>query len=245
MRYYQYFKNVSIVSALIFSALALFSCAAKSASDASADYFEAPPAPPADRSRGNFDNSVSGEALGRGGESVDGGERMIAYSASLELSVKNIENTRKLIHAEIKSSDGFIVSETGNRVTARIPSKSMDIFLNNAKILGRVESESKNGADITDQYRDNTTALNSLKTVRDRYTALLEKAEAVTDILSIEKELERVNLQIERLEGRIKYAEQSVSYSIITVRLRERVKPGPIGWVFYGLYHGIAWLFVW
>ncbi|MDR2693406.1 MAG: DUF4349 domain-containing protein, partial [Chitinispirillales bacterium] len=87
--------------------------------------------------------------------------------------------------------------------------------------------------------------LNNFKAVRDRYLALLEKAEAVDEILSIEKELERVNLEIEKLEGRIKYAEQSVSYSIITVYFRERTKPGPVGWVFYGLYYGIKWLFVW
>jgi len=239
VRNHQCFRNVFQISALIIPAIMLFSCAAKSAYAPEMSFDAA-------EDIGYLDNPTpAGETSRRGRQNANGGERMIAYSASLELSVKNVENTKKLIHAEIKSSNGFIVSETGNRVTARIPSKSMDIFLNNAKILGRVEWESKEGRDITDQYRDNAVALNSLKIVRDRYTALLEKAEAVTDILSIEKELERVNLEIERLEGRMKYAEQSVSYSIITVRLRERVKPGPVGWVFYGLYHGIAWLFVW
>ncbi|MDR1024131.1 MAG: DUF4349 domain-containing protein, partial [Treponema sp.] len=67
----------------------------------------------------------------------------------------------------------------------------------------------------------------------------------VSDILSIEKELERINTEIELLEGRIKYAELSVEYSDITVRFREKAKPGPFGWIFYGFYRGIRWLFVW
>ena len=81
--------------------------------------------------------------------------------------------------------------------------------------------------------------------MRGRYLALLEKANTVSDILGIEKELERINTEIELLEGRIKHAESSVEFSSITVRFREKAKPGPIGWIFYGLYRGIMWLFIW
>jgi len=199
-------------------------------------YFESLPEARTDEI-GYLDNPSPVGGAGAGG-------RMVAYEVYLELSVKNIEDAKKSIRVRIKNSDGFVVSETTNRVRARIPARNMDAYLNNVKTLGKTEYESKGGEDITDQYRDNAAALNSLKAVRDRYTALLEKAEAVNDILSIEKELERVNLAIEKLEGKIKYAEQSVSYSSITVSLREPVKLGPVGWVFYGLYHGIAWLFV-
>jgi hypothetical protein len=121
----------------------------------------------------------------------------------------------------------------------------MENFMNNARTLGKIENETKTGTDITEQYRDNVIRLESLKSVRDRYLALLENANAVKDILSIEKELERVNTEIEILEGRIKYAELSVAYSNITVRFEEKTRLGPLGWIFYGLYLGIEWLFVW
>jgi hypothetical protein len=121
----------------------------------------------------------------------------------------------------------------------------MESFLNNARALGKVENETKTGTDITDQYRDNVIRLDNLKSVRNRYLALLARANTVSEIVSVEKELERVNTEIEILEGRIKYAQSSVEYSNITVRFRERVKPGPLGWIVYGLYQGIRWLFVW
>lgn len=171
--------------------------------------------------------------------------RMIAYSVTLELSVKNIESTRNTLIEEVKNSNGFIVKETDNSITTRIPSGNMDNFLNHAKTLGSIENENKTGTDITDQYRDNVIRLESLTNVRNRYLALLEQANAVSDILSIEKELERVNTEIELLEGKIKYAELSVAYSNITVQFTEKAKPGPFGWIFYGLYRGIKWLFVW
>jgi hypothetical protein len=183
-------------------------------------------------------------ALHRSSENIND-DRMITYSVSLRLSVKNAEESKKLLVEQINNNNGFIVKETNDYITTRIPYENMEKFLSNARTLGRIENETKTGTDITDQYRDNVIRLDNLKSVRNRYLALLERANNVLEILGIEKELERVNTEIEILEGKIKYAELSVEYSNITVVLRERVKPGPFGWIFYGLYCGIRWLFVW
>jgi hypothetical protein len=163
----------------------------------------------------------------------------------LRLFVKNPEETRRILAEQVKNNNGYIVRETEGFITTRIPSENMETFLSGARTLGKIEFESKTGTDITDQYRDNVIRLDSLKTVRNRYSALLEKANTISEILSIEKELERINTQIELLEGKIKYAELSAEYSDITVGFREKVKPGIVGWIFYGLYRGIVWLFVW
>jgi len=171
--------------------------------------------------------------------------RMITYSASLGLSVKDTEETRIKLIEHVKINNGFIAKETENTIVARIPSENMDNYINFAKTLEKAENETKSGTDITDQYKDNILRLDNLKNVRNRYLALLEQAKTVSDILIIEKELERINLEIERLEGRIQHAEKNVAYSNITVRFRERIRPGPVGWIFYGLYNGIKWLFVW
>ena len=195
-------------------------------------------------SQGELSNTGFAEAPSRSAE-APGEERMITYTASLDLRVKNNEETRKKINEQIKNNNGFIVRETESSVIARIPSSNMDEYINFARTLGNVERETKTGTDITEQYRDNVIRLENLKTVRNRYLTLLNQANSVGDILAIEKELERVNLEIERLEGRIQHAQQNVTYSSITIRYRERTRPGPVGWVFYGLYHGVKWLFVW
>jgi hypothetical protein len=171
--------------------------------------------------------------------------RMVTYTVSLRLDVKDIEETRKLLVAQVNNHNGYIVLETENTITTRIPNTHMENFLTEARTLGKIDYENKTGRDITDQYRDNVLRLDSLKSGRNRYLALLDKANNVNDILTVEKELERINTQIEVLEGKIKYAELSVAYSNITVVFREKAKPGPIGWIFYGLFRGIKWLFVW
>ncbi|MCL2183422.1 MAG: DUF4349 domain-containing protein [Chitinispirillia bacterium] len=175
--------------------------------------------------------------------------RMITYSHTLELVLEHkkeiIEKTRMSLIEQIKSNKGFIIGERDGSITARIPPENMDAFLAFARTLGKVEHESRRGADITDQYRDNISRLNSLKHVRDRYLALLEQAHNVTDMLRVEKELERINTEIEVLEGRIRHAEQSVAFSLITVEFRKKTILGPLGWVFYGTFWAIGALFVW
>ncbi|MCL2183423.1 MAG: DUF4349 domain-containing protein [Chitinispirillia bacterium] len=181
-------------------------------------------------------------------EEPSGETRMVAYSATLSLSVKDTEETKKALLAQLKSSKGFIIREISKSITVRVPAENMDEFINYSRTLGEVEGESKTGTDITDQYRDNVIRLDNLRQVRARYLALLEKASGVSDILNIERELERISAHIEMLEGRIKYSEQSVAFSQVTVDFKEKTKPsrpGPIGWIFYGLYHGIKWLFIW
>jgi len=225
--------NKKIQKALVFVMFSfiLFSCSSGPARSSS-------PESPSLGYSGEDDESVR-----RAGEANN--DRMVTYTASLELSVKNTEETRTALLEYIKSNDGFIVRETDNYIASRIPAKNMDNFISESKTLGKVENESKTGTDITDQYRDNVIRLDNLKNVRDRYLALLGRANTIPEVLSIEKELQRVVLEIERLEGAIKNAEASVAYSSVTVRFREKAKPGPVGWVFYGLFQGVKWLFVW
>ena len=189
---------------------------------------------------------VSGESMraSRGGE-YDSDSRMITYTVNIQISVNNVEDTRKILTEKIENFGGFITRESNNQITTRIPVEYMDEFLNITRTLGKVESESKTGVDITDQYRDNVIRLENLKNLRSRYLELLQMAETVADLLSIEKELERVNTEIEIMEEGIQSAQMSVAYSNITVRFNEKVKPGPLGWIFYGLYAGLKWLFVW
>jgi 5-methylcytosine-specific restriction endonuclease McrA len=171
--------------------------------------------------------------------------RMVAYTISLALTVKNTDETKNILLQSVKNCNGYVVQESENYIAARVPQENAERFIHTSKALGKTVSESKTGTDITDQYRDNVIRLDNFKNVRQRYLALLERADSVHEVLSIEKELQRVELEIEVLEGRIKHSEQSVAYSYVTVRFREKTRPGPVGWVFYGLYHGVKLLFVW
>ena len=58
------------------------------------------------------------------------------------------------------------------------------------------------------------------------------------------KELERLNTELDQLQGQMKRLENLTSFSTITIRHEERKKPGPIGYIGIGLYEAVKWLFV-
>jgi len=177
---------------------------------------------------------------------LPGTGRMVTVSAGLDLFVRSTEReTRAALIRQAGNLGGFVFSAAGASVVVWVPAENMEDFLTYAGTLGNVENERRSGRDITDQFQNDVVRLDSLRNVRARYLALLDRATAVSEMLSIERELERVVLEIERLEARIRQAETSVAYSTVTVRIRERSRPGPVGWVFYGLFRGIRWLFVW
>ena len=189
--------------------------------------------------------------VGRGFEGgANPDERMIARSVSMEIESDKPEETKEKISLEVKNFKGFIIQENTSQdstsyISLRVPSQSLDAFCAQVRRTGNLVSERTRGEDITDSYRDDLIRLDSLKTVRARYTALLSKAGKVEEMLGIEKELERINGQIELYEGRKKHNENRVAYALVNIEIKTKVRPGPLGWVFYGLYKGIYWLFVW
>jgi len=217
------------VSALLLPAL-LLSCAAGPP--------RAEPALPSGNFAPAHSPSETTEALGRG--------RMIAVSVSMDLLVRNTEEeARASLIQQAGSLGGFVLRATETSIVARVPAESVDGFLEYARSLGTAQNERRTGTDITDQFMNDVIRLDNLRNVRVRYLALLDRANTISEMISIERELERVVLEIERLEARARQAESSVAYSTVSIRVRERSRPGPVGWVFYGLFLGIRWLFVW
>ena len=219
--------------------LIVFLCACSTSSDRSYESSYA------DDSERYSRREASSSSLGSNSNSTTN-QRMVSYSASFELLVNDLGASKKIIAEEVKNFKGFLTTESTAYISARIPAENLEPFCARVRSLGKIKTEQKSGNDITDRYIDDVLRLNSLKTVRERYIKLLDKAKDVPEMLSIEKELERINSSIEVLEGRKKYAEASVAYSTVSISITDKeTKPGPLGWVFYGIYSGIKWLFIW
>lgn len=66
----------------------------------------------------------------------------------------------------------------------------------------------------------------------------------VKDILAIETELNRVQADIDSMEGRIKLLKGRVDYATVSLSLNRRPIPGPVGYVFKGLWWAVKKLYV-
>ncbi|MEM1057470.1 MAG: DUF4349 domain-containing protein [Bacteroidota bacterium] len=147
--------------------------------------------------------------------------------------------------AEIVTSfDGYVSADGPREMTLRIPDVQLETVLDALGALAKETHREIRTADVTDQYTDLEIRLANARALRDRLATLLDRAETVQEVLEVERELARFTTEVERLEGQLRTLQDRVALSTVRLTLRERVTPGPVGYVFVGLYEGVKWLFV-
>ena len=106
----------------------------------------------------------------------------------------------------------------------RIPSEMLDSFLGQVGNIGNITSQSSSSEDITLSYIDLEARTESLEIQQERLLALLEKAETVDEIISLEDRLSYVRYQIESQRSTLKNYDNLVAYSTVSITLSEVVK---------------------
>ena len=171
-------------------------------------------------------------------------ERKIIYSSFLSLVVEKPDSTNVQIEKIAKKYGGY-VNEIGTyRTIIRVKSTHLDDAIKDISALGKLKSKNMSGQDVTEEYWDYQIRLDNAEKARKKYLELLAKAENVEAAIKVEKELERLNETIDLLKGKMNRITHLSDFSTITVNLKERKKPGLIGYIGIGLYHAVKWLFV-
>ncbi|HEU4412737.1 MAG TPA: DUF4349 domain-containing protein [Polyangiaceae bacterium] len=176
------------------------------------------------------------------------GERKIVRDATVRLEVGRevqIAPALRAVHQVAAQTGGFVFSETNDTVVLKIPANKLDDALARVGRVAKVRDKNVSARDVTSDYVDLNIRIDNARKLQARLKELLTQTQDVGKVLEVEKELARVTEQLERLEGQMRLLSQQTTYATLTVTVEEDVKPGPIGWVFYGAYSGIKWLFVW
>lgn len=171
-------------------------------------------------------------------------KRKIVYDASMRLDVKNVDSALVAAREIAKKYEGYTQSIETSSTTIRIKNTRLNEAMYDLSKLGKIKWKNIKGDDVTDTYTDYQIRLDNAEKARTRYLELLNKATTVDEILKIEKELERLNENIDLIKGKMKRIDHLASFSTVTVYFQEKTKPGILGYPIIGLYKGIKWLFV-
>ena len=106
-------------------------------------------------------------------------------------------------------------------MTVRIPSDKLDGFVENVKESANVTYISESTEDITLRYVDTESRKIALETERDRLLELLERAETVEDIITIEGRLSEVRYQLESYASQLRTFDNQVDYSTVHINIHE------------------------
>jgi len=214
------------------------------------------PAPQATRAAGGYDE-ISSDKTG-----VSLSEQKIIRTADIKVEVINVTESAERVKEVAKRYDGIIQSSSiyaGNQnrysgmVTIRVPAERFDHALAVISSIGRVLSSSVQADDVTEEYVDLAAQRDSLTHQLAQYNRLLEKGQNVSEILDVQKEIERVQVQLDRIVGRMKYLDSRTSFSSITVSLSEPAQveapggyslPVVISDGIAGFVDTVVWLFI-
>jgi predicted small secreted protein len=196
---------------------------------------------------GNLSRSSSddGQRHGEVGY-LDG--RKLKRNAWLTVEVDDDEDITVALDKAKKSAqaaDGYVQSETSKSVTLMVPTERADSFLDELARLGEVTDRNVRVSDVTSEYVDLQIRIDNLEQTRQRLKQLLMQSADVQDVLEVEKELSRVTGELERLKGQMRTMSRETTYASVQLTVEEEITPGPVGWVFYGSYKVVKWLFVW
>jgi uncharacterized protein DUF4349/putative zinc finger protein len=159
---------------------------------------------------------------------------MIIRSAQLSLITKEFDKARANLEGILKRHRGYAgelkaggTTGSGRTLTAtlRVPADQLDATLTEVKALGRVESESQSGQDVTSQYVDLQARLSNARNTEQRLTDLLRnRTGKLSDVLQVEQEVDRVRGQIEQMEAERKNMSNQVSYATLNATIAEDYK---------------------
>ena len=173
-----------------------------------------------------------------GSDSAAENSEKIIYSSEVTVETTAFDETVGKISGLVASYDGWIEASSvsgsnyaqkarGNAptrdasYTLRIPSNRFQALMENLSDLGNIPYSHIYTENVTSQYVDSQARLKAYQTQEERLLEMMELAESVEDVIIIEDRLTELRYQIESIQSRLNNWDRRVSYSTISLTIRE------------------------
>ena len=160
-------------------------------------------------------------------------EQRIIKTGQVTLEVDNVASTLGEVRSLADALGGYVggsqagTLEESATLTLRVPAARFEELLGRLHELESVTvmGESTTEQDVTREIVDLDARIRNLEASEASYRALLERAERIEDILSVQSRLDEVRGQIEQLRGQLQTVEGQADLSTLTVTLIPRGEP--------------------
>jgi hypothetical protein len=159
---------------------------------------------------------------------------MIARTIALSIISKDFSAARASLDTVLMRHHGYAASLAVSteqdvarslQASLRIPAAELNAALVELKSLGRVQNETQNGEEVTQQHADLVARLkNSRETELRLQDILRNRTGKIRDVLAVEQEIARVRGEIEQMEAEQKNLEHRVDFATVDLRLSEEYK---------------------
>lgn len=160
--------------------------------------------------------------------------RKLIQTVNMSVETENLDTVLQQIDSRIAELQGYVESSnvqngssySGRRyrsasITARIPAKDLNVFLDKVGEVSNVVSSRKTVEDVTLSYVATESRMKALQTEETRLLELLAKAETMDDLLTVEKRLTEVRTELEKVTSALRVFDNQVDYATIHLSISE------------------------
>ncbi len=179
--------------------------------------------PPAEATPPQADPQAAARKIIRTGDmefEIDSFDSSVAAVTRLILGIRGAFvatiNSEKLPNGKVRGS-----------VVVRMPPETLDKFVLDLRgelgKVGELKSQRIGSSDVTKQYYDLESRLKAARTMEERLIKIIQSGKGeIKDLLAAERELGVWRTKIEEMEGEIRYYNNQVSLSTLTITLYEK-----------------------
>ncbi|OJU08683.1 MAG: hypothetical protein BGN88_00385 [Clostridiales bacterium 43-6] len=159
--------------------------------------------------------------------------KKIVKNGKLQLEAENVEKTyAQILDYAIKSNGYEFKHErtlNGDHIVVtaqiKIAPEKLDLIMNFAGNTATIINSSTTSDDVTSQYYDVQTRLQTKKNSLEKYYEFQKNAKTTEELLSIQNQIDAITTEIEAMEGQIKLWNAMVSESTLDITINEKNDP--------------------
>lgn len=159
----------------------------------------------------------------------------------LDVETQTFDSLITQIGSEVSRLGGYIESSniSGKRyyyseearngsVVARIPADKVDEFVGTVDDSANVVNKQESSENVSLEYIDAESRVETLKIEQERLFAILEKEVTLENIITLESRLSDIRYELQNYESKLRYYDNQVAYSTVTMSIQEVEKFTPV-----------------
>lgn len=89
--------------------------------------------------------------------------------------------------------------------------------------IGVLTSKHVNAQDVTEEYVDLNIRLENNLAYLEQYQSILKRTKSIQEVLEVQEKIRRIEEEIDSKKGRLKYLNDNVKYSTLTLEISELI----------------------
>lgn len=159
--------------------------------------------------------------------------RKLVREGSLKYEVESLQEEEERIESILKELDGYVADQKLSReysrkvveTTLRVPAENFKSLVERISTgVDGLDDKKIEVKDVTRAFIDMRARLDTKKGLEKRYKELLNRTDSVDEILRIEKEIQTLREDIERIEGRLRHLKDRISLSTLKLEYYQAIE---------------------